>query len=56
MLTKLIKDAGFVLIRIEDQQCLLKCVETLQKERDKYRDVVATVFNLEDVGHAEEHF
>ena len=54
MLEKIVKDAGFHLVRTEDHNCLLQCVENLQRERDKYRDSLKSLLTHEEM--AEEHF
>ena len=54
MVDKIIKDAGFQIIRTEDRDCLLRCVEALQLERDRYRDLFTGLIAPNEM--AEEHF
>ena len=56
MLMKIVKEAGYEIISNEDRACLLTCVESLQVERDKYKNLLLTMANLDDVAYAEEHF
>jgi len=54
MFQKIITDAGFTLMRTEDRDCLLKCVEALQGERDHYREMMREL--VRPNADAEEHF
>ena len=51
---KLVKDAGYTIMSLEDQACLLKCVEDLQKQRNDLSKILRN--NLFPDPALEEHF
>lgn len=54
MLQDIIEKAGYTVISLESRQCLLDCVENLQKQRDQLRGLLHGRLALDEA--LEEHY